>query len=327
MTTDPRTLPKPAEHLVRFFRHDEELVDIVVGFAARARLAGDAVIVISTAEHRRAYELGLRERGIDPAEAIAAGQLVFLDAAATLREILVDGSPAADRVSEVVGKLVLSKAAESGCVSVYGEMVSLLWAQGNVAGAMELEGFWNEFIHGTDLSVLCAYQTSILSAETFERDVAAIRDVHTATLEPIPTCAGGIVASEARRAIDWSDAAPTTARAFSLETLARWGHEELAPEVASIVTELVTNAVIHARTDVEVSLSLTDSTLRISVRDRSHALPAPASPDHSSTSGRGMLIVAEMASRWGIEPSADGKIVWAELKPLTDHPAQEARTA
>jgi hypothetical protein len=53
--------------------------------------------------------------------------------------------------------------------------------------------------------------------------------------------------------------------------------------------------------------------VRIAVRDRSRAPPAPLPPSSERLSGRGLQLVSAVARRWGVEPLADGKLVWAEL--------------
>jgi hypothetical protein len=63
-----------------------------------------------------------------------------------------------------------------------------------------------------------------------------------------------------------------------------------------------------------VSIHGDGSRLRIGVRDRSRAMPAPQEPSGQRPSGRGLHLVSALASRWGVEPLTDGKVVWAELR-------------
>ncbi len=106
------------------------------------------------------------------------------------------------------------------------------------------------------------------------------------------------------------------ARAFVLEMLSPWRDEQLAADAALVVTELATNAVLHARSAFSVRLLLAEDVIRISVED---TLPLgqpggnrwlPAAPGH------GLGVVAAMAVRWGVETEAGGKAIWAEL-PLS----------
>lgn len=81
-----------------------------------------------------------------------------------------------------------------------------------------------------------------------------------------------------------------------------------------IVSELVANAVVHAGTAVTVSWAVVAGRLRIEVCDDSVVVPTLAYADPVAERGRGLSIVAIMASRWGIDlRGGRGKAVWAEI--------------
>jgi anti-sigma regulatory factor (Ser/Thr protein kinase) len=85
-----------------------------------------------------------------------------------------------------------------------------------------------------------------------------------------------------------------------------------------IVGELVSNAVRHARTDVTVAVDVHDGVVRVEVVDLDTRPPALLAADEGSTSGRGLLIVAALATTWGWEAietpeGVGGKKVWAEV--------------
>ena len=85
-------------------------------------------------------------------------------------------------------------------------------------------------------------------------------------------------------------------------------------DAALLVSELVTNAVIHGRTTATVEVHRPADTLRVTVRDDNPQLPAVGdSPDLNAESGRGLLIVSKTAHRWGIEAGDGGKKIWFEL--------------
>lgn len=84
-------------------------------------------------------------------------------------------------------------------------------------------------------------------------------------------------------------------------------------DAATLVSELATNALLHARTTFTVEVALVGDLVRIGVVDLSPAVPRVRDYGPSATTGRGMQLVARMATRWGIERSDDGKIVWFEL--------------
>ena len=111
--------------------------------------------------------------------------------------------------------------------------------------------------------------------------------------------------------------APAEARDFAVDTLTMLGR--IPPDIiytAQLLTsELVTNAVLHARTEIHVGIAYDDRTLLITVAD-GHAHTAPAQPSREvdyEESGRGMTIVAGLADDFGWQPRPGlvGKVMWA----------------
>jgi anti-sigma regulatory factor (Ser/Thr protein kinase) len=83
-----------------------------------------------------------------------------------------------------------------------------------------------------------------------------------------------------------------------------------------LVTELTTNAVVHAHTPIRVSVLPHDHQVRVEVRDDdSSPIPPPRRPAADAESGRGLWLVAALASSWGINRNAKGKTVWFEVGP------------
>jgi anti-sigma regulatory factor (Ser/Thr protein kinase) len=80
-----------------------------------------------------------------------------------------------------------------------------------------------------------------------------------------------------------------------------------------LVSELVTNAIVHARTDVEVRLVTDQHMLRAEVSDGNPTFPTSRRPIGLAGTGRGLLMMDDLASRWGVSPSGAGKTVWFEL--------------
>ncbi|MEU5598469.1 SpoIIE family protein phosphatase [Streptomyces sp. NPDC020298] len=105
-----------------------------------------------------------------------------------------------------------------------------------------------------------------------------------------------------------------------MRTQARsWDWEAVSPDLELAVTELVTNGLVHADSEVEVRLREYSNRLRVDVRDSDPRPPLPApvlasgETDSESEHGRGLLIVDALASSWGNSPSGRGKSVWFEL--------------
>lgn len=86
-----------------------------------------------------------------------------------------------------------------------------------------------------------------------------------------------------------------------------------------LVSEVVTNAVVHAATDIEVSVTmLDDGGVRVEVSDGSPHLPARRQYALTAGTGRGMQLVDELADRAGTTPAPPGKTVWFEVSPPRD---------
>lgn len=85
-------------------------------------------------------------------------------------------------------------------------------------------------------------------------------------------------------------------------------------DVLLLVSELVTNAFVHAGSPAVVRLDADLERIKVAVADRnSQKKPSVREPDPSSSSGRGVLLVDRLAARWGVESQCTGKVVWFEL--------------
>lgn len=94
------------------------------------------------------------------------------------------------------------------------------------------------------------------------------------------------------------------------------GHNaSVLDEAQILVSELVTNAVLHAAPPITMSVTCNEMTaMEVRVRDGSDQQPKPRQPDLLDPSGRGLLLVDIISSAWGVEPTDDGKVVWFLLK-------------
>jgi anti-sigma regulatory factor (Ser/Thr protein kinase) len=103
------------------------------------------------------------------------------------------------------------------------------------------------------------------------------------------------------------------ARRFVRDLLSRWHASDYEWTAAQVVSELVTNAVIHARTAFVLTLSLDATVLRISVTDTSPRRPVRRRYSDEATTGRGLALVERLAGRWGVSLDGERKTVWCEL--------------
>jgi PAS domain S-box-containing protein len=146
------------EHLVQFYEAEPFLLDALCGYIGTGLREGEACIVIATGEHQRGLDERLGACGVDIAAARASGQYIVHDAAETLSMFMDDGSPDAGRFAEVIGKVVVQAAGEEGRrVRAFGEMVAILWEEGNHDAAIRLEALWNDLAEAHAFALLCAY--------------------------------------------------------------------------------------------------------------------------------------------------------------------------
>jgi anti-sigma regulatory factor (Ser/Thr protein kinase) len=111
-------------------------------------------------------------------------------------------------------------------------------------------------------------------------------------------------------------AAPASARAarrFVVRAVHQLDRATYAEVAELLVSELVTNALLHAGTEVCVRVDRSNGGLRVEVADASSVLVAPRSLRPEATTGRGLALVAELAASWGTESRGTGKAVWFEL--------------
>jgi serine/threonine-protein kinase RsbW len=110
--------------------------------------------------------------------------------------------------------------------------------------------------------------------------------------------------------------APGMARQATQEALASWRLAHVEDTAVLLVSELVTNAVRHARTGGSVlalRLEIAGSWLRIEVHDADPRLPEPRTPAGHDESGFGFVLIEALADKWGVRETTAGKAIWAEL--------------
>jgi MEDS: MEthanogen/methylotroph, DcmR Sensory domain len=294
------------QHVVQFYGHDGELAERVSGYLLGALIGEGVAIVIATPEHRGEFESRLTQAGADLAAARDGGRYLTLDAAETLREILAgapDG-PALDRATfyRVIGTLIEQAAADGRPVLAYGELVALLWDDGLVNAAAQLEGLWDELGRKRPFSLFCGYR-----ADSVTREIDAFAEV--CRLHHAIVGVPGAV-----RTYPFSREAPAAARHFAVATLRDWGVADIADAAALVVTELAANAIVHAESGFTLTLSGRGNQLRISVRDTS-PLPAEGRDALMPIPLHGLGAVDALASQWGVESLGKaGKTVWVDLR-------------
>ena len=296
------------EHVVQFYERDEDLVDTVAPYLLSALLRDEVAVVIAVEPHRAAFESALEAEGLDLSELARRHRYIALDATLTLSLLRPDGRIDRDRFDSVVGG-TLRRAGEDGrALHVYGDMVGILWEAGDVPAAVELEILWSDLGHEIPFSLLCAYQGEYVSGTHRSDALGGFCHLHTGVVHR-----GG---TEVSRRFRPEPRAPGAARRYVFERLSRWGHgEELRHRAGLIVSELATNAVRHARSPFTVTVRSAGDEVAVAVADASTDVPVLATIDPLAPAGRGLVLVDAVADRWGAEQAAEGKVVWAAVRP------------
>jgi hypothetical protein len=151
------------DHFVELYEDDTAMVDSVRTFLSIGINNGEAGVLIATSEHTRAIEAEL-VRTVDVEAARRTGLLTSLDAAETLSLFMEGGEIDADRFANSIGRVLDAASAGGRRVRVFGEMVALLWADGNVSSALSLEDHWNELARSYPFRLFCAYPSTAFDA-------------------------------------------------------------------------------------------------------------------------------------------------------------------
>lgn len=310
------------DHVVEFYEDDHEFVAAVARDLATELLGDAAVVVVATARHKPAVEEAIRAAGIDLPRLRAEGRYLSADAAEMLARFMVDGRPEPDRFHAVVGGMVAEAGRTGRRVRVFGEMVAVLWDEGNVTAAIELESLWNELGTQHDFFLHCAYPLASMATAGSLSAARRVCQLHSRVVAPAGYAthdrysveeAGANGAVDSCRFFVPVPVAVRAVRRFVRQTLEAWGQHDLVVDAELVASELVSNALLHADSPFRVSIAAVPSAIKISVHDADPTEPERRDVPAEATSGRGVAIVAGLSHRWGTDHTPDGKVVWVEL--------------
>jgi hypothetical protein len=166
---------------------DEDLITNLGAFIHSGIRAKEPCIVVATAPHITALDEHLTKQGIDITEAKQAGFYVVADANDTLSQFMPTSLPDKDSFTRTIGDLLTQTARKGKVTRVYGEMVALLWADDNQAGAILLEQLWNDIAARHNFTLFCAYPMHYFENRGHDDLLGEIRRLHSAFVAPAAT--------------------------------------------------------------------------------------------------------------------------------------------
>lgn len=107
-----------------------------------------------------------------------------------------------------------------------------------------------------------------------------------------------------------NDHSPARGRQFVREVLLRIALPDIVDTAVLLASELITNAILHGRSEVELTVEITQAGVKVSAADMNSRLPIMQSADQLALDGRGIAIVNLLASSWGVTATEGGKVVW-----------------
>lgn len=178
VTDRPWEPASPCDHFVQIYDTENSLIARLRSYVADAFEKDEVAIVIARPSCIELLEQRLGADGIDVKQIRARGLYISIDAAGLLKRFMVDGSPNERLFVEAIEGLLHSARVNGRKVRAFGEMVALLWSEGNRAAAMRLEELWHPLCQREQFPLFCAYPKSGFAAENFA-DISLVCAAHT----------------------------------------------------------------------------------------------------------------------------------------------------
>jgi hypothetical protein len=158
-------------HAVQFYDHEAFLLEHLGSFVKEGLLQEDTVLVVATATHRAELRAQLISDHVFE-EAPGKGVYVAMDATDTLALFMINDWPDEKLFMNVIGDTI-SSLAHGTPVRIYGEMVAVLWSQGQFRAAIRLEQLWNQLGSCKEFSLLCGYPIAAFQDGSLLDEVSA----------------------------------------------------------------------------------------------------------------------------------------------------------
>src|SRR3954447_12020227 len=171
----------PRDHIVQLYQDQQFLNRAVCRFAAGAIANGEGVILVPTAAHWEAFRPRLGAEGVDVKAAQGSGQLTVVDADELLPRFMKDSMPDAPVFLGLAADVIVNARGEGRFPKVrwWGEMVNVLWEQGNVAASMSLEDQFDRLAHQHEIAIFCSFTMDNFSSDVQSRLLPRLGQNHS----------------------------------------------------------------------------------------------------------------------------------------------------
>jgi hypothetical protein len=148
----------PCDHVLQIYESDGVFLDTLAGFVGGGINSNESCIIIATDAHIRALEDRLTSYGISISALIADNRYFPLNAEKMLLQFMANGWPDEDLFNRAISDLLIrARGNNNRKIRAFGEMVAILWAQGNSGATVHLEHLWKRFCEKESFCLFCAY--------------------------------------------------------------------------------------------------------------------------------------------------------------------------
>src|SRR5919205_346142 len=171
----------PPDHIVQLYQDDEFLGRAVCRFAAGTLANGEGLILVPTQAHWEAFRPRLEAEGVDVKAAQSRGQLTVVDADELLPRFMRDAMPDAPVFLGLAADVIANARGGGRYPKVrwWGEMVNILWEQGNPGASMSLEDQFDRLAHHHEIAIFCSFVMDNFNSEVHSRLLPRLGQNHS----------------------------------------------------------------------------------------------------------------------------------------------------
>ncbi len=178
-----KLLAEPGDdgHIVQLYQDDDFYGEAISHFAAEGLVRGESIILVATKPHWQNISSRLRAKGLDLEALFRYGQLTLLDADDTLPKFMAGNDPDGS-IFKPLAKQTIARARADGRfprVRWWGEMVNVLYVNGNPRGSSRLEEFFDEVAHEEQIAIFCSFLMDKFDPQIYDEAFGNVCRTHS----------------------------------------------------------------------------------------------------------------------------------------------------